>query len=114
MICTEIEYEGTVVFDKSKTDKASNLKNLCMKLSVILQIDITKKTNKREYAWARMIYYHLAKKDARHSLTSIGAAVFRDHSTVHYSLRKYGELYEFDREFRKYADTAIDKMMHWK
>jgi len=109
--CVSVQYLGVKVFDKSKMDKLSYLKVLCSNLNVALKIDIKKKTNKKEYTWGRMIYYHLAKKNTLHTLAKIGEIVSTDHSTVVHGVKKYNELYEFDSYFKKYADTIIEKVI---
>lgn len=47
-----------------------------------LNIDISKKTRKREYAEARALYYVLCRKYTIYSLKKIGEEVNRDHASV--------------------------------
>lgn len=47
-----------------------------------LKIDIAEKTNKREYAEARALYYHLCREHTNNSLTDIARIVNKNHCAV--------------------------------
>jgi hypothetical protein len=51
-----------------------------------LKLDISKDTRKREYVYARAIYFKLAKEFAHETLSSIGESVGRDHASVIHGL----------------------------
>lgn len=71
--------------------------------------DLSTKSRKMQHAWARYIFFHLARKDG-HTLTLIATISKRDHSTVIHGIKKYEELYKHDHEFSLMADSVISKI----
>jgi hypothetical protein len=61
-------------------------KEIIAKVSKEFGIDITKRTRKREYLYARAVYFKLAQDIFRRSLTSIGKDIGLDHATVLHSI----------------------------
>ena len=61
-------------------------KEIIVKVSNEFGIDITKRTRKREYLYARAVYFKLAKDIFRRSLTDIGKDIGLDHATVLHSI----------------------------
>lgn len=94
-------------------------KDIIIKVSNEFGIDITKKTRRREYLYARAVYYKLAQDIFKRSLTSIGKDIGLDHATVLHSInnvfptmqmfepsiiKKYNKLYDrirFENEQRR-------------
>jgi hypothetical protein len=65
-------------------------------------IDISKKTRKRELVYARFIFYKLCKEFCKvRTLSRIGKAVKRDHSSVLYGVREFKNILFQDDEFEK-------------
>jgi hypothetical protein len=94
-------------------------KEIIEKVSNEFGIDITKRTRKREYIYARAVYFKLAQDIFRRSLTSIGNDIGLDHATVLHAInnvfptiqmfepfvvKRYNKLYDrikFENEMHK-------------
>lgn len=94
-------------------------KEIIAKVSKEFGIDITKRTRKTEYLYARAVYYKLAKEIFHRTYSDIGKEVGLDHATVLHSIknvfpviqmfeptiiRRYNKLYDrikFDKEQQK-------------
>jgi len=59
-------------------------------------LDITDNTRKREYVYARSLYYKLARDYTAIPLREIGEAVGRDHAgVIHGATKKFPEAYDY-------------------
>ena len=71
-----------------------------------LQLNLDKKTRKREYVFARAVYYRLCHEFTKISLTAIGKNINKDHATVIHGLKifKSFELFPnmYQSELRAY------------
>lgn len=56
-----------------------------------LQLNLDYKTRKREYVFARAVYYRLCHEFTKCSLTAIGKEVNKDHATVIHGLKIFKE-----------------------
>lgn len=63
----------------------------------------------RKIVDARMIVSKELRKFG-FSLVSIGSILERHHSTVHYWLNRYDDLYQYDNDFRALADACADNI----
>jgi chromosomal replication initiator protein len=63
---------------------------------------ITAKTRKREVVQARQLAMYFAKEFTKMSLTSIGAAFGRDHTTVIHAIKTVKNLSDTDKTFKQY------------
>jgi len=78
-----------------------------------LQAKVLKmKSRKREVVTARQLAMFFAKKYTKKSLTEIGLAFSKDHSTVVHSIKTVKNLYETDREFKNYLDDIEMKLKY--
>lgn len=69
-------------------------------------LNFTKKTNRREYLYPRMIVaYHLRMMGWR--LYDIAFILNRDRTTISYYLKKYDDEYRFNEDFRNLADEIL-------
>lgn len=108
-------------------------KDIIAKVSDEFGIDITKKTRKREYLYARAVYYKLSRDIFRRSYASIGDDLGLDHATVLHSvkfvfptiqmfepgvIKRYNKLYnrikfdnEQNRELPKTTEEATKEIL---
>ncbi len=78
-----------------------------------LQAKVLKmKTRKREVVTARQLAMYFAKKYTKKSLSEIGAAFNKDHSTVVHAIKTVKNLYETDKEFRIFLDDIERKLKY--
>lgn len=75
------------------------------------KIDITTQTRKREIVEARALYFYLARRYTRVSLSSIGKSMGRDHSTVLYFTRKVPDWIRFDYEIKKDYEQINERIL---
>jgi hypothetical protein len=86
-------------------------KDIIAKVSKEFGIDITKKTRKREYLYARAVYFKLAQDIFRRSLTSIGKDIGLDHATVLHSINNvYPTIQMFEPGIIKTYNKLYDRI----
>jgi len=81
---------------------------MIMKLEIILNevnefynIDIRKQTRKREYVYARFVFYKLAKElNPFCSSVMIGRFLGKDHATVLYGNKQLENIIEYNQDFK--------------
>lgn len=66
----------------------------------VTELDLSKKTRQREYVYARMVYFHLARHKTNESLSKIGGLVGLNHATVMHGIKKY-------KDYIKYKDMQV-------
>ena len=66
--------------------KLDIIKSVCEET---FDIDLTKRTRKREYVAKRCIYFKIARSTSGASFESIGKSVGRNHATVMHSLKEF-------------------------
>jgi hypothetical protein len=65
------------------------------------------KSRRREYVNARMVlFFHINQNIGLSTLES-GRVLNRNHATCIHAVKTFRDLYEIDREFKKYADTLL-------
>lgn len=67
--------------------------------------DISKKTRRRDYVFARFLYYKVARDISKSSLSNIGKVVKRDHATALYGISKFDDLVDYNKEFKYLKDS---------
>ena len=65
-----------------------------------LQLNLDNKTRKREYVFARAVYYRLCKEFTKCSLTAIGKEVNKDHATVIHGLKIFKSFQSFPNMYQ--------------
>jgi hypothetical protein len=72
-------------------------------------LDLSSKSRRRDYAYARMVYFYFARKATNSSLATIGKLCKRDHATVLNGIKKYKEYIEYDdfKEISQRLENAI-------
>lgn len=72
-------------------------------------IDPRKKTRKREYVYARAIYYKIARDVTSYSLSRIGGAMGKNHATVLHNINVNFDIIEaYDPHFYGVYESARD------
>jgi hypothetical protein len=74
-------------------------------------INLSIKSRERTLVHSRFLYYHLAYNYSSdgYSLAKIGKTLGGfDHATVLYGIKKYKDLYEFDKRFRQMVNPVIE------
>lgn len=73
--------------------------------------DLSIKNRSRNVVQGRLIYFKLAKRFCRYaSLSMIGQAVDRDHTTVLYGLKKYDQEAKYDPYMNDVYDALYNKL----
>lgn len=75
-----------------------------------LNLDLSRRTRKRDYVEGRFIYFDLCRNYLSLSLESIGATLGYDHCTVLHSLKQCKNLCEVDPVFRRKYDVLLMKV----
>jgi len=70
-----------------------------------IKVSLKKKTRTRDMAYARAVYYKLAKRYTVQSLTSIGKLVGRDHATVLHGLKLFDEAVMYSEPLKVVYDS---------
>ena len=70
-----------------------------------IKVSLKKKTRTRDMAYARAVYYKLAKRYTVKSLTSIGELVGRDHATVLHGLKLFDEAVMYSEPLKVVYDS---------
>jgi len=65
-----------------------------------LELNLAYKTRKREYVFARAVYYRLCKEFTKCSLTAIGKEVNKDHATVIHGLKVFKSFQSFPNMYQ--------------
>ena len=65
-----------------------------------LQLNLDNKTRKREYVFARAVYYRLCSEFTKHSLNAIGETINKDHSTVIHGLKIFKSFLDFPNMYQ--------------
>lgn len=65
-----------------------------------LELNLDYKTRKREYVFARAVYYRLCNEFTKCSLTSIGKEVNKDHATVIHGLKVFKSFQSFPNMYQ--------------
>lgn len=63
------------------------INKIIKKVSTEFGLDITKRSRKREYVYARAVYYKIARDMYNKTLSEIGRSVGVDHATVLHSIK---------------------------
>lgn len=63
------------------------INKIVKKVSTEFGLDITKRSRKREYVYARAVYYKIARDMYNKTLSEIGRSVGVDHATVLHSIK---------------------------
>jgi hypothetical protein len=74
-----------------------SLKYIKKQVQKKLEVTLSKDTRKREYVYARAIYFKLAKEFTLESLSSIGNSVGRDHASVIHGLHVF-DIISFNKD----------------
>lgn len=69
-------------------------------VSNYFNLDITRKTRKKEYVEARAFYYRLMRQYTRLSLQEIGSSVNRDHASVLHGMKSLYNWMQTDRRLK--------------
>lgn len=64
------------------------------------KLNLQTKTRKKEYVFARAIYFRLCKEFTTYSLASIGSTVNKDHATVLHGLKIFREFQGLSNTFQ--------------
>ena len=73
-----------------------------------INIDITKKTNKREYAYGRSLYFKLSKNHTLASYRAIGSLVKLDHATVMHGINNiFPEVMQHEKLLKNIYDGFV-------
>jgi chromosomal replication initiation ATPase DnaA len=75
---------------------------------MISKEDLAGRTRIRHVVEARHIIFHIARFKTKFSLAKIGAALYRDHSTVNYGIQNCVDLLETNRAFAKKYKDVLD------
>lgn len=70
---------------------------------------ITSRSRVLKIVYAREIFSHFAREKGA-SLITIGKMMNHNHTTVFYYLRRYGEDYQYTRDFTRIADAVRDAL----
>ena len=70
-----------------------------------VKVSLKKKTRTRDMAYARAVYYKLAKRYTVQSLTAIGKLVDRDHATVLHVLKLFDEAVIYSEPLKVVYDS---------
>jgi hypothetical protein len=70
-----------------------------------VKVSLKKKTRTRDMAYARAVYYKLAKRYTVQSLTAIGKLVDRDHATVLHGLKLFDEAVMYSEPLKVVYDS---------
>jgi len=70
-----------------------------------IKVSLKKKIRTRDMAYARAVYYKLAKRYTVQSLTSIGKLVGRDHATVLHGLKLFDEAVMYSEPLKVVYDS---------
>ena len=70
-----------------------------------IKVSLKKKIRTRDMAYARAVYYKLAKRYTVQSLTSIGKLVGRDHATVLHGLKLFDEAVMYSEPLKIVYDS---------
>jgi len=89
----------------------ASLNNIILRaISDELQLDLSRRTRKREYVEGRIIYYDLCRNYLSMSLESIGNTLNYNHATVLHSLKQCKNLREVDIAFKVKYDLILQKV----
>lgn len=81
-----------------------------------LMVNLSHKTRKQKFVFARAVYYALSKRFTKYSLELIGKQVDRDHATVMHGLKVFSQMENqasmFEDELQAYA--IISEMLELK
>lgn len=77
-----------------------DLKLIQKVVTEVTGLDLNKDTRKREYIYARVIYFKIARELTTHSLSDIGEHIGKDHSTVLFNLKNNFDIMEkYEKKF---------------
>jgi len=84
------------------------LENILYYVKESLSIDITKKTNKREYAYGRSVYYKLSRTHTLATYEVIGSLVKLNHATVMHGINSiFPEAMKHEEELKLIYDSFV-------
>lgn len=72
-------------------------------------LDITEKTRKFEFVFARACYYYLCRKFGGFSFSKIGKSVNKNHATVLHSLKELPYMIKHDEVYLKKYNALMSK-----
>lgn len=99
------------IYRASEPDSTSSLAIMALEITSGLSWgDISSKKRHRHLVFCRMIHAHICRNcDMPLALMDIGAIQHRGHADIIHLLRRYDDLYEYDKEFRIMADAVWAK-----
>ena len=65
------------------------------------EVNLSKRSRKREYVYARWIFYRIAKDNTTKILSQIGREINKCHATVIYGLREFNKVVETDSKLKE-------------
>ena len=90
----------------------SNLELIYKTSCKVTGLDLSKKTRQREYVYARMVYFHLARHKTNESLSKIGDLVGLDHATVMHGIKKYKDNIKY-KDMQNLSTRICLKLPHF-
>ena len=90
-------------------NKSENIKNLQYVVEIITGVeDLFEKKRDREITDARCLFYKYAYENLNMTLTQLARHTKFNHATVLHSLKKFKDLYIFDKQFKKKWEELIN------
>lgn len=85
-------------------------KQILQVISDELNLDLSRRTRKREYVEGRLVYYDICRNHLNLSFEYIGKTLGYDHATIMHSLKQCRNLCEVDPTFRTKYNVLLEKV----
>jgi hypothetical protein len=85
-------------------------KTLLKNINFYLDIDILKKTRKREVVEGRVIFAKIMHTNNKYTLEKIGGFISKDYSTIIHYLKLHDSLFKHDSNYRKKFNLINEKI----
>ena len=77
------------------------LKEIRQIIEKVCDLNLSKRSRKREYVYARWIYYRISKDNTTKILSQIGKEINKCHATVIYGLKEFNDVIETAPDLKK-------------